>query len=333
MDCVLLGDGVISVVEFKRSKLGAAEREQVTNYAVNLVEFHEETRRIVEEEEGIVAPMLALTTGIKGGKSDFKVGFLRDPWGSVLARPLECDGTTLHAALRFVLEQRRGRTPIDCRRWLSARFAPSSSILDAAISLYGQHDVSAIAAHAAPVELIDQCARDVANIAEQSRRDGMNRIIFVSGAPGAGKTLVGLKLAFDKQLRSDAVFVTGNSPLVEVLSAALKGAYKRRSRQAMQAVVASGYAHEDAARVIGMSTFFKLVKAHAFPGERGRHLDSADGRVVIFDEAQRTYRKGRLVLRKALAADEAQLILESLQQTHPRGAVVVALDRAQPGHQ
>ncbi len=324
MDCVLLGDGVIAVVEFKRSKLGAADREQVTNYAVNLVEFHEETRRFVAEEQGIVAPVLTLTTGIKGAKSDFKAGFLRDPWGSVLARPLECDGITLHAALRFVLDQRQGRAPIDRRRWLSARFAPSSSILDAAISLYGQHDVSAIAAHAAPVEMIDQCAREVADIAEQSRHDGTNRIIFVSGAPGAGKTLVGLKLAFDKRLRSDAVFVTGNSPLVEVLSAALKGAYKRRSKQVVQAVVASGYAHEDAARVIGMSTF-KLVKAHAFLGERGKHLDSADGRVVIFDEAQRTYRKGRLVLRQPLAADEAQLILESLQQTHPRGAVVVAL--------
>jgi hypothetical protein len=324
MDCVLLGDGVIAVVEFKRAKLGAADREQVTNYAVNLVEFHEETRRVVEEEQGIVAPVLALTTGIKGGKSDFKEGFLRDPWGGVLARPLECDGSTLHAALRFVLDQRRGGMPIDCQRWLSARFAPSSSILDAAISLYGQHDVSAIAAHAAPVELIDRCVREVADIADQSRRDGKNRIIFVSGAPGAGKTLVGLKLAFDKRLRSDVVFVTGNSPLVEVLSAALKGAYKRRSKQAVQAVVASGYAYEDAARVIGMSTF-KLVKAHAFLGERGKHLDSADGRVVIFDEAQRTYRKGRLVLRKPLAADEAQLILESLQQTHPRGAVVVAL--------
>lgn len=324
MDCVLLGDGVIAVVEFKRSKLRAADREQVTSYAVNLVEFHEETRRFVAEEQGIVAPVLTLTTGIKGGKSDFKAGFLRDPWGSVFARPLECDGATLHAALCFVLDQRQGRAPIDRRRWLSARFAPSSSILDAAISLYGQHDVSAIAAHAAPVEMIDQCAREVADIAEQSRHDGTNRIIFVSGAPGAGKTLVGLKLAFDKRLRSDAVFVTGNSPLVEVLSAALKGAYKRRSKQVVQAVVASGYAHEDAARVIGMSTF-KLVKAHAFLGERGKHLDSADGRVVIFDEAQRTYRKGRLVLRQPLAADEAQLILESLHQTHPRGAVVVAL--------
>lgn len=324
MDCVLLGDGVIAVIEFKRSKLGAADREQVTNYAVNLVEFHQETRRIVKEEHGIVAPVLTLTTGSFGIKPDFNGEFFRDPWGSVLARPLECDATTLHAALLFVLGQRRGRVPIDCQRWLSARFAPSSTILDAAISLYGQHDVSAIAAHAAPVELINQCASEVAAIAERSRHDGTNRIIFVSGAPGAGKTLVGLKLAFDKRLRSDAVFVTGNSPLVEVLSAALKGAYKRRSKQSVQTVVASGYAHQHAARVIGMSTF-KLVKAHAFLGERGKHLDSADGRVVIFDEAQRTYRKGRLVLRKPLAADEAQLILESLQQTHPRGAVVVAL--------
>jgi len=324
MDCVLLGDGVIVVVEFKRARLGVADREQVTNYAVNLIEFHEETRRLVTEEQAIVAPVLALTTDINGAQSDFKSGFFRDPWGSMIARPLECDRTTLHSALRFVLDQRRGTVPIDCRRWLSARFAPSSSILDAAISLYGQHDVSAIAAHAAPVELIDQCTRDVADIAIQSRQDGINRIIFVSGAPGAGKTLVGLKLTFDKRLRSDAVFVTGNSPLVDVLSAALKGAYKRRKNQAMQAVVASGYAHEDVARIIGMATF-KLVKAHAFLGERGKDLDSADGRVVIFDEAQRTYCKGRLVLRKPLAADEAQLILESLQQTHPRGAVVVAL--------
>ena len=62
MDCILLGDGVIAIIEFKRSKLGAADREQVTNYAVNLVEFHEETRRLVKEEFCIVAPLLALTS-------------------------------------------------------------------------------------------------------------------------------------------------------------------------------------------------------------------------------------------------------------------------------
>jgi hypothetical protein len=324
MDCVLIGDGVISVIEFKRNKLGAADREQVINYAINLVEFHEETHRLVNEEQCIVAPLLVLTNTSKSKHPEYSSDFLHAPWGAVLARPLQCDSSTLHSALRFALDQRRDKYPVNCHRWLSARFSPSSTILDAAISLYGEHDVSAIAAHAAPVELIDLCSSEVTELAIKSQLDGNNRIIFVSGAPGAGKTLVGLKLAFDKSLRKDAVFVTGNSPLVEVLGAALKGAYKSKRKQTIQAIIASGYAHEDAARVIGMSTF-KLVKAHAFLGERGKHLDSADGRVIIFDEAQRTYRKGRLVLRKPLASDEAQLILESLQQTHPAGAVVVAL--------
>jgi hypothetical protein len=89
MDCVLIGDGIIAVVEFKRSKLSAADREQVTNYAVNLVEFHEETRSIVNERGGIVAPVLALTTGSARAHPGFKTGFLREPWGGVLARPLE----------------------------------------------------------------------------------------------------------------------------------------------------------------------------------------------------------------------------------------------------
>ena len=324
IDCLLLGDGVIAVLEFKRSKLVAADREQVTNYAVNLVEFHEETRRLVNEELCIIAPVLALTCANKDKRLNFTSGFHREPWAGVLSHPLHCDSNSLHSALCFVLDQRRSTSPINCERWLASGFAPSSTILDAAISLYGQHEVSAIQAHAAPVEMIDRCTRDVADLAIKSQQDEINRIIFVSGAPGAGKTLVGLKLAFDKRLRNDTVFVTGNSPLVEVIGAALKGAYKHRKKQALNAVAASGYAHEDASRVIGMSTF-KLVKAHAFLGERGKHLNSADGRVIIFDEAQRTYSKGRQVLRKPLAADEAQLILDSLQLTHPKGAVLVAL--------
>lgn len=324
MDCVLLGDGVIAIIEFKRNKLNAADREQVTNYAVNLVEFHEETQRVVNDELTIIVPILTLTTATKSKQSEFRNDFLRKPWSCVLSHPLECDGTTLSSALRFALQQRHSSLPIDCSRWLSSRFAPSSSILDSAISLYGQHEVTSISAHAAPVEMIEDCAEEVANLAIKSKQDGINRIIFVSGAPGAGKTLVGLKLAFDKRIHNDAVFVTGNSPLVEVLGEALKGAYRSQNKKTINAITSSGYAHKDASRVISMSTF-KLVKAHAFLGERGKHLTSADGRVVIFDEAQRTYSKGRQVLRKPLADDEAQLILESLEKTHPRGAVLVAL--------
>lgn len=324
LDCVLLGNGIIAVLEFKRSDFSAADREQVTNYAINLVEFHEETRRSLNEDRVIIAPILTSTSkGIKKSPK-FTKEFHRAPWNRVLACPLECDAGNLHEILLFALSQRSGVVPINCDRWLSSRFSPSSSIIDAAISLFGQHDVSAIAAHAAPIEVIKQCSEEVADLATQSIKDGINRIIFVSGSPGAGKTLVGLQLAFEKRLRADTVFVTGNSPLVEVLSAALKESYKRRPVHASKAVVASGYAREDSQRVIGMTTY-KLVKAHAFLGERGRYLNDADGRIIIFDEAQRTYREGRQVLRRPLPADEAQLILESLEKSHPNGAVVIAL--------
>ena len=324
MDCVLLGDGVIAVLEFKRSKLAAADREQVMNYAINLVEFHEETRRVLTEEGGIIAPVLVTTNRTSGPKTKPGDQYLRSPWDGVLARPLECDEENLQAALRSVLERRRAKMPIDRNRWLSARFAPSSTILDAAISLYGQHDVSAISSHAAAAELIERCSQEVAEVAYRSLAYQTNRIIFVSGAPGAGKTLVGLKLAFDPRLRDDAVFVTGNAPLVDVLNAALKDAYNRRLKANAGPVVASGYAREDAARVIQMSTF-KLQTAHRFLGPRGTELSGTDGRVVIFDEAQRTYCKGRQVMRKPLEADEARLILDSLGRSHPNGAVVVAL--------
>lgn len=325
MDCVLLGDGIVAVLEFKRTKLAAADREQVTSYCVNLVEFHEETRRLVEEEAAIVAPIVALTSGSAPKPSSGALAFHRAPWSHVLRDPLTCDAGSLHLALAAALAARRAKQPIDATRWLESRFAPSSTILDAAISLYGQHDVSAISNHAAPVELIERCAAEVATLVTRSLEEQTNRILFVSGAPGAGKTLVGLKLAFDPRFREHAVFVTGNAPLVEVLSAALKGAYRSRHAQRSASVpILSGYSREDAHRVMELSTF-KIVKAHAFLGERGARTGSADGRVVIFDEAQRTYQAGREVLRKKLEADEALLILDSLERTYGNGVVVVAL--------
>ncbi len=325
IDCVLLGAGIVAVIEFKRSRLTAADREQVTTYCVNLVEFHEETRRVAREEQAIVAPVLALTQGKAKGAPSHPGEFHRAPWECVLRAPLTCDASSLHQALLAALDARRGRTAIDPERWIHARFAPSSTILDAAVSLYGRHDVSAISTHAAPAERIERCVESLAQLIEDSLRRKINRVLFVSGAPGAGKTLVGLKLAFDPRFRDDAVFVTGNAPLVEVLSAALKGAYRRKRIEASGAVaVASGYAREDARRVIDLSTF-KIVKAHAFLGERGGKTGSADGRVVIFDEAQRTYQAGKEVLRRKLEDDEAKLILDSLQRTYGDGVVVVAL--------
>jgi len=319
MDCVLLGKGIIAVLEFKRTALMAADRDQVSDYAINLVEFHEETRRVCDSEQCVVVPMLALTSGAAKRSSNGRE-FHRSPWNSVVREPLKCDRHSLHEALRAALTLRRGRQAIDPMRWLQSAFSPSSTIIDAAISLYGQHDVSSIKAHAAPIDLINRCTEEVASSIQSTLSKKQNRVIFVSGAPGAGKTLVGLKLAFDPRFQREAVFVTGNAPLVDVLSESLKRSYRSKKSK----LVISGYAREQAMPVIRMSTF-KIVKAHAFLGERGKSTGSADGRIVIFDEAQRTYEEGRPVLRKKLERDEALLILNSLERSYGPGAVVVAL--------
>jgi hypothetical protein len=213
MDCVLLGNGVIAVIEFKRQKIAAADRDQVDSYCVNLVEFHDETRRLAHSNGVIVAPVLALTLGSAAPISSIPE-FRQAPWDCILRAPVACDARSLHVALREILNVRRGTYPISREAWLNSKFSPSSTIIDAAISLYGQHDVSAISAHAAPAALIARCTEEVGDRIKESLLRQENRIIFISGAPGAGKTLVGLKLAFAPSFRSNAVFVTGNAPLV-----------------------------------------------------------------------------------------------------------------------
>lgn len=324
IDCVLLGDGIVAIVEFKRTVGGAADRDQVTSYCLNLVEFHEETRRLTEQHACIIVPVLAQTAGTIRRPRLATDEFHRAPWAAVVKAPLECDKESMHTALRHALSLRRSVEPTDPQRWLASRFAPSSTILDAAVSLYGSHDVSGIEAHAAPVELINRCTEEVADLVAQTQATGVNRIIFVSGAPGAGKTLVGLRLAFDPRFRDDAVFVTGNAPLVDVLTKALKNAYRAQHRRTASPRVLSGFSREDARHLIDMATF-KIVKAHTFLGHRGKATGSADGRVVIFDEAQRTYQAGREVLRRRLEADEAELILQSLEESYGAGCTVVAL--------
>src|SRR5688572_16932396 len=63
IDCILLGKGIIAVIEFKRSDITSSDRDQVTDYAINLVEFHEETRQLSEADQSVIVPILALTSG------------------------------------------------------------------------------------------------------------------------------------------------------------------------------------------------------------------------------------------------------------------------------
>ena len=324
MDCILLAPGTIIVIEFKRTKLNQSDRDQVMNYCVNLAEFHETTRHMIKDGGNII-PMLALTEGKLDSKIDQDT-FYPKPLDCILEKPLECDSSSLHLAILSALKLRNSKKVIDRDDWLNSRFSPSSTILDAAISLYGQHDVSAIQTHSNPVEKINRCVEGIKKLILKAQKEKQNSIIILSGAPGAGKTLVGLNLVFDESLRQDTVFVTGNAPLVDVLSKTLERSYKRKSNS-NTLNIPSGYSHKNVHHIVKNSTF-KIVKAHRFLQERGTKNESTDGQILVFDEAQRTYAKGKEVNRERLPKNEAELILESMETKYrdeEKGCVIVAL--------
>lgn len=323
MDCVLIADGVLFVVEFKRNKIEGADRDQVMNYCVNLIEFHEATRDWCESSEGIVVPLLCLTEAPNERPLRWS-GLTGHSWPALARRPLECDGTSLQLAIATGLEHRRSNTAIESLIWLNSEFRPSSTIVDAAVSLYGRHDVAAIMEHASPKKAIEDATAAIQAEIGDALTTGKRRVIFLSGAPGAGKTLVGLDLALRGDYAAESVFVTGNAPLVEVLNKALSTSYRKAAANQNTWVV-TGYRRSDAALVIS-ATSYKIVKAHQFLGDREEPNRQRDGRVLIFDEAQRTYEKDRLVLGKPLKEHEADLILAAQSaQYEDGGCVVVAL--------
>lgn len=323
LDCVLLADGVVFVVEFKRTRFGRGDIDQVMGYSVNLLEFHKATRQWCERDGGIVVPVLALTTGNMEREVTWP-GLAGHSWPALTHHPMECDRSTIRDAIRLAIKNRRSDVCVSTEAWLASPFQPSSSILDATLSLYGNHDVSSIEDHAAPKAAIDASVRELRQHIGDALSQGRYHVAFLSGAPGAGKTLVGLDIVMRGEYADRSVFVTGNAPLVDVLNKALNVSYRSQGRQETTWAV-TGYKHTDA-HLVSAAASFKIVKAHNFLSDRGSLHGQEDSRVLVFDEAQRTYEKGRVVLGKPLSDHEADLILSVQRKIFlSGGAVVVAL--------
>ena len=177
MDCVLLAEGVLFVIEFKRSQLERADRDQVMNYAVNLLEFHRITREWCEENDAIVVPVLALTEARAQAPVGWS-GLSGHSWPALARKPLECDRDTLAGALLLGLQNRRSDASVSGIGWLDSPFRPSSSILDATLSLYGNHDVAAINDHAAPKEAIDAIPRKSGRTSRWRLPVGLTTLFF-----------------------------------------------------------------------------------------------------------------------------------------------------------
>jgi HPt (histidine-containing phosphotransfer) domain-containing protein len=173
---------------------------------------------------------------------------------------------------------------IDPDHWETGRYCPTPTIIEAALALYSGHSVSDISRSDASAKNLSQTSESISSIIRSSREQSHKAICFVTGVPGAGKTLVGLNIAtthIDKTNDLYSVFLSGNGPLVAILREALARDKVRRTKESGKKIKKGSALTEVKALVQNVHNFRDecLIDSKSPPIEH----------VALFDEAQRAW--------------------------------------------
>ena len=220
IDVVLLLRGIIFCLEFKVGQKDALQSdvEQVMDYALDLKNFHRYSH------DRIIVPIL-IPTKHKSSSSSFAPSVYNDS----IFNPLITGANGLQNLIKNVLQHTGANTPGTIKDWIISPYTPTPTIIEAARSLYENHSVEDITRHEADKVTTDATITYILDIINRSKMNGEKSICFVTGVPGAGKTLVGLDVAVKQSYQEDgtfnvddgAVYLSGNGPLVAVLTEAL----------------------------------------------------------------------------------------------------------------
>jgi hypothetical protein len=274
IDVVLLIDSVIFVLEFKigESEFTSYAIDQVWDYALDLKNFHESSH------EQYIAPIL-----IASKANSLIQTITATPQNDKLLFPIKSSVESLPNVIEMVLEFCKG-DEIDRSVWENGRYYPTPTIVEAAMALYAKHSVAEISRSDASAINLSRTSEAVSKIIAESKQNSIKSICFVTGVPGAGKTLVGLNVAnqhLDKDSELYSVFLSGNGPLVEILREALtRDEVSRRKQQGEK--VKKGEVMSEVKMFIQNVHHFRddcLTNVLAPPIEH----------VALFDEAQRAW--------------------------------------------
>jgi hypothetical protein len=211
-DVVLIVSGIIFVLEFKvgASVYTYADRAQTVGYALDLKHFHSGSH------DKYIVPVLIST---EANEPELTVEFNCEGVANVICT----SGDGLFRKIRQVLDKKSSQY-FDIDGWSESSYKPTPTIVEAAQALYAKHSVVDITRTEAGGENITVTSSRLFEVIHDARVNKRKVICFVTGVPGAGKTLVGLNIANQHANPKDdeySVFLSGNGPLVSVLQEAL----------------------------------------------------------------------------------------------------------------
>lgn len=220
-DVIAVIDGIVFVLEYKTAEQ-RFQRDaiiQVWDYTLDLKNFQEGCLNRV------LIPILVIPN-----EKDCHCKLDLKHFEDDVYEPLIVNSKQLGRALEKVFENIEGQpqSPDDDDTWAKSGYSPTPTIIEAAIALYEENTVEDITKHGGD---IDKASNELIRIIDYCRTNSRKAICFITGVPGAGKTLIGLNTAIDQFNRGEkAVYLSGNFPLVEVLQEALTRDFVRREK-------------------------------------------------------------------------------------------------------
>ena len=269
-DVILLFKNIIFVFEFKvgESHYLAQDLRQAHDYALDISHFHEGSHK------KIIIPVLVAT--------EAKEVFLTISKSKDLVyQPLKVNKSDINRLINDCTKNIENQPSLDHLKWINSSYKPTPSIIEAAQALYANHEVGDISRNDAGATNLNTTSKKIKEIIHHSNTNKQKSICFVTGVPGAGKTLVGLNIATSNTDKKDAefsVFLSGNAPLVEVLREAL-----------VRDKIVRGEARTKSEAQSEVHSFIQNV--HHFRDDALKDSKAPPEKVVIFDEAQRAWDK------------------------------------------
>lgn len=269
VDNIVIISNIAFIIEFKVGDGGYEKHaiEQVIDYTIDLKNFHEGSHKIrlipvlvatnatsvTEQNSQIVAH----ETAAKSNQNDL---------AEILKQYLNDDGES-----------------INIEYWENSIYKPTPTIVEAAQALYKGHNVKEITRSDSGTINLSKTAECINSAIDKSKSNGIKSICFVTGVPGAGKTLAGLNIAVERMKTDEdehAVFLSGNGPLVDVLREAL-------TRDEVLTAKENGEKLSKKQAAIKANAFIQNI--HHFRDDNLLSDKAPIEKVVVFDEAQRAW--------------------------------------------
>jgi len=307
IDVILLIKNMVFSLEFKNGKtiFTAQDAQQAEDYALDIKNFHKES------EDLYVCPILVATKASAYHKQQLTDCY---PDKQIYLQRENID--TLIPKINSIVDRYGDNNIINFEKWFNSPYYPTPTIIAAAVEAYNSHNVSEIACSEAGQDNIEKCERKIYEIIDYAKTSKRKCICFVTGVPGAGKTLVGLDVvakSLGNKEKELSVYLSGNGPLVEVLRAALKRDVKqkrkldKKTEVAIEALIQNGFA-------------FKLDNAKT-------NLPTPE-KILIYDEAQRVWNMQKM---RSKHKDDVEMhmsepqFLYSVMDRHQEWAVMICL--------